>query len=146
MPRRSAGCTSIFSCRTGRSRRPLPAGRPPSQWRSPRRFPPLGRSSVHRLRPFCALLPRPRRSLLVEDHEQRRQALRVDQPEDLDVATRRLAPLGRLERPFRLGEEAVIADGPLVAARVFGLQPPLLAPLLADFAEVGIAGMALFLL
>ena len=51
------------------------------------------------------------RARLVEDHQQRRQALGVDQAKDLDVVARALAPAGDLQRPLRLGEQAMVAKG-----------------------------------
>src|SRR5262249_52457984 len=91
---------------------------------------------------LAARLSRP--APLVEHHEQRREALGVDQAEDLDVTARLLAPAGDLERTLRLGEQAVVAQG-LVAPRGRGVAV-LLVPLLLDLAEVGIARMALLVL
>src|SRR5258707_607275 len=69
---------------------------------------------------------------LVEDHQQRRQALGVDQPEDLDVVAGALAPAGNLKRPLRLREQAMIAQDVLVRglALAFALPALLLGPFL----------------
>src|SRR2546423_8295400 len=54
---------------------------------------------------------------LVEQRQEWREPLAVDQPEDLDVALRRCAPARDVERALRLREETVIAD---VRAAAFG--------------------------
>src|SRR5262249_12154064 len=46
----------------------------------------------------------------VEQGQERREPLAVDQPEDFDVALRRCAPACDFERALRLGEESVVAE------------------------------------
>src|SRR5689334_5634486 len=64
--------------------------------------------------PFLEVLLDPFRALrqrgLVKQRQERREPLAVDQPEDLDIALRRRAPLRNVERALRLGEKPVVAD------------------------------------